>query len=129
MPYPWTPTRDTASGVATTRTNAGCCSVSGKVREHLPGRPRRKGCGQKYHRPFGSLLIFSERAWLIRGSAGSSLTDAERRIAELAAQGLSNRQVAGRVFLSADTVAFSPAARLLEARRQLAGAARAHGGR
>jgi FixJ family two-component response regulator len=75
------------------------------------------------------LLIFSERAWLIRGSAGSSLTDAERRIAELAAQGLSNRQVAGRVFLSADTVAFSPAARLLEARRQLAGAARAHGGR
>jgi DNA-binding CsgD family transcriptional regulator len=35
-----------------------------------------------------------------------SLTDTERRIAGLVAQGLSNRQVAGRVFLSTHTVAF-----------------------
>ena len=35
-----------------------------------------------------------------------SLTDAERRIADLVAQGLSNRQVANRVFLSTHTVAF-----------------------
>jgi DNA-binding CsgD family transcriptional regulator len=35
-----------------------------------------------------------------------SLTDAERRIADLVAQGLSNRQVATRVFLSTHTVAF-----------------------
>jgi DNA-binding CsgD family transcriptional regulator len=35
-----------------------------------------------------------------------SLTDTERRIAILVAQGLSNRQVANRVFLSTHTVAF-----------------------
>jgi DNA-binding CsgD family transcriptional regulator len=35
-----------------------------------------------------------------------SLTDTERRVADLVAQGLSNRQVANRVFLSAHTVAF-----------------------
>ena len=35
-----------------------------------------------------------------------SLTDTERTIAELVAQGLSNRQVASRVFLSTHTVAF-----------------------
>ena len=35
-----------------------------------------------------------------------SLTDAERRIADLVAEGLSNRQVANRVFLSTHTVAF-----------------------
>ena len=35
-----------------------------------------------------------------------SLTDTERRIADLVAQGLSNRQVANRVFLSSHTVAF-----------------------
>ena len=35
-----------------------------------------------------------------------SLTDAERRIAELVAQGLSNREVASQLFLSAHTVAF-----------------------
>ena len=35
-----------------------------------------------------------------------SLTDTERRIADLVATGLSNRQVAGRVFLSTHTVAF-----------------------
>ena len=35
-----------------------------------------------------------------------SLTDTERTIADLVAQGLSNRQVAGRVFLSTHTVAF-----------------------
>jgi DNA-binding CsgD family transcriptional regulator len=36
----------------------------------------------------------------------ASLTDTERRIADLVAQGLSNRQVAGQVFLSTHTVAF-----------------------
>jgi DNA-binding CsgD family transcriptional regulator len=35
-----------------------------------------------------------------------SLTDTEHRIAELVSQGLSNRQVANQVFLSAHTVAF-----------------------
>ena len=35
-----------------------------------------------------------------------SLTDTERRVAGLVAQGLSNRQVANRVFLSTHTVAF-----------------------
>ncbi|MGN6676647.1 MAG: helix-turn-helix transcriptional regulator [Streptosporangiaceae bacterium] len=35
-----------------------------------------------------------------------SLTDTERRIAELVSQGLSNRDVASQVFLSAHTVAF-----------------------
>jgi DNA-binding CsgD family transcriptional regulator len=35
-----------------------------------------------------------------------SLTDTERRIVELVAQGLSNRQVASQVFLSVHTVAF-----------------------
>ncbi|MGH3205704.1 MAG: helix-turn-helix transcriptional regulator [Streptosporangiaceae bacterium] len=35
-----------------------------------------------------------------------SLTDTERRVADLVAEGLSNRQVAGRVFLSTHTVAF-----------------------
>ncbi len=35
-----------------------------------------------------------------------SLTDSERRIAELVSQGLSNREVANQVFLSAHTVAF-----------------------
>ncbi len=35
-----------------------------------------------------------------------SLTDTERRIADLVAEGLSNRQVASRVFLSPHTVAF-----------------------
>jgi DNA-binding CsgD family transcriptional regulator len=35
-----------------------------------------------------------------------SLTDAERRITDLVAEGLSNRQVANRVFLSTHTVAF-----------------------
>jgi DNA-binding CsgD family transcriptional regulator len=35
-----------------------------------------------------------------------SLTDTERRIADLVAEGLSNRQVANRVFLSMHTVAF-----------------------
>jgi DNA-binding CsgD family transcriptional regulator len=35
-----------------------------------------------------------------------SLTDTERRIVDLVAQGLSNRQVASQVFLSAHTVAF-----------------------
>jgi DNA-binding CsgD family transcriptional regulator len=35
-----------------------------------------------------------------------SLTDTERRIAELVSQGLSNREVASQVFLSAHTVAF-----------------------
>ena len=36
----------------------------------------------------------------------ASLTDTERRIADLVAQGLSNREVAGQLFLSAHTVAF-----------------------
>ena len=36
----------------------------------------------------------------------ASLTDTERRIADLVSQGLSNRQVAGQVFLSTHTVAF-----------------------
>jgi DNA-binding CsgD family transcriptional regulator len=35
----------------------------------------------------------------------ANLTDAERRVADLVAQGLSNRQVANRVFLSPHTVA------------------------
>jgi DNA-binding CsgD family transcriptional regulator len=35
-----------------------------------------------------------------------SLTDTERRVADLVAQGLSNRQVANRVFLSTHTIAF-----------------------
>ena len=35
-----------------------------------------------------------------------SLTETEQRIADLVAQGLSNRQVAGRLFLSTHTVAF-----------------------
>jgi DNA-binding CsgD family transcriptional regulator len=35
-----------------------------------------------------------------------SLTDTERRVADLVAQGFSNRQVANRVFLSTHTVAF-----------------------
>jgi DNA-binding CsgD family transcriptional regulator len=35
-----------------------------------------------------------------------SLTDTERRIADLVASGLSNRQVASQVFLSTHTVAF-----------------------
>ena len=35
-----------------------------------------------------------------------SLTDTERCVADLVAQGLSNRQVANRVFLSPHTVAF-----------------------
>ncbi len=35
-----------------------------------------------------------------------SLTDTERRVADLVAEGLSNRQVANRVFLSTHTVAF-----------------------
>jgi DNA-binding CsgD family transcriptional regulator len=36
----------------------------------------------------------------------ASLTDTERRVAELVSRGLSNRQVAGKLFLSAHTVAF-----------------------
>jgi DNA-binding CsgD family transcriptional regulator len=36
----------------------------------------------------------------------ASLTDTERRIVDLVAQGLSNRQVAGQMFLSTHTVAF-----------------------
>src|SRR5260370_25078174 len=36
----------------------------------------------------------------------ASLTDTERRIADLVAEGLSNREVAGQLFLSAHTVAF-----------------------
>jgi DNA-binding CsgD family transcriptional regulator len=36
----------------------------------------------------------------------ASLTDTERRIADLVAQGLSNREVASQLFLSAHTVAF-----------------------
>ena len=36
----------------------------------------------------------------------ASLTETERRIADLVAEGLSNREVASRVFLSAHTVAF-----------------------
>lgn len=36
----------------------------------------------------------------------ASLTDTERRIADLVAEGLSNREVAGQVFLSPHTVAF-----------------------
>jgi DNA-binding CsgD family transcriptional regulator len=39
-------------------------------------------------------------------SGWDSLTDTERRVADLVAEGLSNRQVANRVFLSAHTVAF-----------------------
>ena len=35
-----------------------------------------------------------------------SLTDTERRVTDLVVQGLSNRQVANRVFLSTHTVAF-----------------------
>jgi len=37
---------------------------------------------------------------------GAGLTNTERRIADLVAEGLSNRQVACRVFLSPHTVAF-----------------------
>jgi DNA-binding CsgD family transcriptional regulator len=39
-------------------------------------------------------------------SGWDSLTDTERRVADLVAEGLSNRQVANRVFLSTHTVAF-----------------------
>jgi DNA-binding CsgD family transcriptional regulator len=39
-------------------------------------------------------------------SGWDSLTDTERRVADLVAQGLSNRQVANRVFLSTHTIAF-----------------------
>ncbi|MFZ0044466.1 MAG: helix-turn-helix transcriptional regulator [Streptosporangiaceae bacterium] len=70
---------------------AGCAEDMARVRSQL------RACGVTVHhwkradRPaFG---------W-------ASLTDTERRIADLVAQGLSNRQVAGRVFLSSHTVAF-----------------------
>jgi DNA-binding CsgD family transcriptional regulator len=69
----------------------GCAEGMARVRSHL------RACGVRVHhwtradRPaFG---------W-------ASLTDTERRIADLVAQGLSNRQVAGQVFLSSHTVAF-----------------------
>jgi DNA-binding CsgD family transcriptional regulator len=39
-------------------------------------------------------------------SGWQSLTDAERAASELVAQGLSNRQVANRMYISAHTVAF-----------------------
>jgi DNA-binding CsgD family transcriptional regulator len=44
-----------------------------------------------------------------RGQAAygwDNMTDTERHIADLVAQGLSNRQVASRIFLSTHTVAF-----------------------
>jgi hypothetical protein len=55
----------------------------------------------------------------------ANLTDAERRVADLVAQGLSNRQVANRVFPEPAHRRVSPAPHLLEARRHLTGAARA----
>ena len=40
----------------------------------------------------------------MRPSAASGLTESERRVAELAASGLTNRQVADRTFLAIKTV-------------------------
>jgi DNA-binding NarL/FixJ family response regulator len=40
----------------------------------------------------------------LRRAAGDELTESERRVAELAAQGLTNRAVAARLFLSPKTV-------------------------
>jgi len=39
-----------------------------------------------------------------RAAAGGGLTPGERRVAELAATGLSNKQIAARLYLSAGTV-------------------------
>ena len=39
-------------------------------------------------------------------SGWDSLTDAERTASELVAQGLNNREVAGRMYVSVNTVAF-----------------------
>ena len=45
-----------------------------------------------------------ELARLTTGSAGPTLTDAERQVAEQAAAGLTNRQIAAVLFLSEKTV-------------------------
>jgi DNA-binding CsgD family transcriptional regulator len=39
-------------------------------------------------------------------SGGESLTDAERAVSELVAEGLNNREVASRMYVSINTVAF-----------------------
>ena len=69
----------------------GCAEAMARVRSRLRGLGTRLHHWTHADRPaFG---------W-------ESLTDTERRIVELVAQGLSNRQVASQVFLSVHTVAF-----------------------
>jgi DNA-binding CsgD family transcriptional regulator len=69
----------------------GCVEAMGRVRSRL------RALGIRLHH------------WTYTGRPAfgwDSLTDTERRIVELVAQGLSNRQVASQVFLSVHTVAY-----------------------
>jgi DNA-binding CsgD family transcriptional regulator len=69
----------------------GCAEAMARVRSRL------RALGIKLHH-----WTYADRPAI----GWDSLTDTERRIVELVAQGLSNRQVAGKVFLSANTVAY-----------------------
>jgi DNA-binding CsgD family transcriptional regulator len=88
---------DQAMAVARLRAAYGLYEQLGQARDMARVRARLRAAGVRVHhwrradRPaFG---------W-------DSLTDTECRIARLVAQGLSNREVAGQIFLSAHTVAF-----------------------
>jgi DNA-binding CsgD family transcriptional regulator len=71
--------------------NLGCADAMARIRSQLRMAGVRVRHWKRANRPaFG---------W-------GSLTDTERKIAELVSQGLSNREVASQVFLSAHTVAF-----------------------
>ena len=76
--------------------------------------------------------LWAERARAEIGRLGGrrardrdELTETERRIAELAADGRSNREIAGELFVSERTVEVEPDARVPQARRALAHRARA----
>ena len=63
--------------------------------------------GSALLRAAGSLVRHWRQANRDKPAFGwASLTETERRVAHLAAKGLSNRQIAGQMFLSVHTIAF-----------------------
>jgi DNA-binding CsgD family transcriptional regulator len=86
--------------------------VAGAVERRRRRRGRAKECFERALETFEELgaRLWAERAHEelarvgLRRSVGDDLTPAERRVAELAAQGLTNREVAAALFISPKTV-------------------------
>jgi DNA-binding NarL/FixJ family response regulator len=86
--------------------------IAGQIRRRAKAKRLAAGALAEAHREF---IAFGAVAWAqqvaaelarvnVRAAAAGALTETERRVAELAAAGLTNRQVAQQLFLAVKTV-------------------------